>query len=68
MQKTKQVEVKLAVDGDIIRLRFKCLGHLATKSFSEMSVYGRKEAIEWLAEQFDDQLSKLKEAANGATR
>ncbi len=69
-QRSKQVEVKLSVDGNTVRLRVACKGHLATQSFSptagETSVNVR--AAQWLSEQFDDQLTKLQEAANGPTR
>ncbi len=71
-QRSKQVEVKLSIDGETIRLRFACKGHLATESFSDKlplgSVAAQRSALEWLSEQFDDQLNKLKEVANGPTR
>lgn len=67
--KSKQITTKITLDGDIVRLRFACKGHLATKSFSEMSVGGRKDILEWISEQYDEQLTKMKqEAANGEKR
>jgi hypothetical protein len=67
--RAKQIEVKLTIDGETIRIRFACRGHLATQSFPPTKDgLDRAETLNWLVTQFNEQLTKLKEASNGASR